>query len=155
MRRTFETANLWLTKLLRVRKGTLVSRYVQLYNAFFISALIHHVGALNLPYSSLVWSQFYFFMMQPIAITIEDLAIYLGKKVGLTKTCRLPRAPIFDSRSRPDLPAGKTKAAGYVWVGCVLSFTLRYAIKAFVDAGLCSMRHPFVAKFSIMERLFA
>ena len=84
----FETANSTLTSLLRVKKGTFVSRYLQLYNAFFVSAIIHHIGALNVPYSPLVWCQFAFFMMQPVAITIEDFAVYLGKKAGLKETCK-------------------------------------------------------------------
>jgi hypothetical protein len=75
-------------RLLSVRKGTLVSRYLQLYNAFFVSAVIHHIGALNCPYSALAWYQFYFFMIQPVAITVEDFAIYLGKKAGLKETCK-------------------------------------------------------------------
>jgi hypothetical protein len=75
-------------RLLRIRKGTLVSRYLQLYNAFFVSAVIHHIGALNCPYSTLAWYQFYFFMIQPVAITVEDFAIYLGKKAGLKETCK-------------------------------------------------------------------
>lgn len=83
----FETANLVPIRALGVKKGTLTSRYLQLYDAFFVSALVHHVGALNTPYSPLAKFQFSFFMMQPIAITIEDFAIYLGKRAGLSETC--------------------------------------------------------------------
>ncbi|OCT51557.1 hypothetical protein CLCR_08724 [Cladophialophora carrionii] len=89
LRRTFETANSSLTRLARIRKGTLASRYLQLYNAFVVSALIHHIGALNCPYSELPWCQFYFFMIQPVAITVEDFAIYMGKKAGLKESCKL------------------------------------------------------------------
>ncbi len=88
LRRIFETANSSLNKLLGIRKGTLFSRYLQLYNAFFVSALIHHIGSLNCPYSALVWYQFYFFMIQPVAITVEDFAIHVGKKAGLRDTCK-------------------------------------------------------------------
>ncbi|KAJ9607725.1 hypothetical protein H2200_007803 [Cladophialophora chaetospira] len=93
LRRVFETANSSLTRLMRIRKGTLTSRYFQLYNAFFVSALIHHIGSLNCPYSVMVWYQFYFFMIQPVAITVEDFAIYLGKKMGLQDNwkTRVPR----------------------------------------------------------------
>lgn len=97
LRRTFETANSKLTRLFRIKKGTLVSRYLQLYNAFFVSALIHHIGALNMPYSPLVEYQFYFFMIQPVAITIEDFAIHLGKKAGLKKTCTIDSLTTFAS----------------------------------------------------------
>ncbi|KIX08170.1 uncharacterized protein Z518_02826 [Rhinocladiella mackenziei CBS 650.93] len=135
LRRTLETYNSCLITLFGVKRGSLASRYLQLYNAFFISALIHHVGALNIPYSSSVWDQFIFFMMQPVAITIEDFAIYLGKRAGLKESW-------------------KTRAVGYAWVWCVLSYTLRFAIKSFMDVGLGSARHPFVEKFSIMDRVF-
>ena len=73
---------------LRIQRGTLTSRYLQLYNAFFVSAVIHHIGALNCPYSALARYQFYLFMIQPVAITMEDAAIYLGKRAGLKDTCK-------------------------------------------------------------------
>jgi hypothetical protein len=31
----------------------------------------------------MVWCQFAFFLMQPVAITIEDLAISFGRSIGL------------------------------------------------------------------------
>ncbi|EXJ86025.1 hypothetical protein A1O1_06394 [Capronia coronata CBS 617.96] len=135
LRRTFETANSGITGLLRIKKGTLASRYLQLYAAFFVSALIHHVGSLNMPYCSMVWYQFLFFMMQPVAITVEDVVIIVANKVGLRESWI-------------------TRIVGYAWVGCVLSFTLRYVIKAFVEAGLGDARHPFVARFCIMDRVY-
>ncbi|KAJ9494805.1 hypothetical protein H2202_009706 [Exophiala xenobiotica] len=82
-RRSFETANSFLIRMLRIKKGTVASRLLQLCNAFFLSAILHHVGSLNQPYSDMVWCQFAFFLMQPVAITIEDLAISLGRSIGL------------------------------------------------------------------------
>jgi len=134
-RRSFETANSCLIRILRVKKGTVASRLLQLYNAFFVSAILHHIGSLNQPYSPMVWCQFAFFMMQPVAITIEDFAISFGRSIGLKEN-------------------RKTRALGYAWVGVVLSFTLRYAAAAFTAAGVGGARHPVVAKFSIMERVF-
>jgi Membrane bound O-acyl transferase family len=84
----FETANSLLIFITGVKKGTLTSRYLQLYNAFLVSALIHHIGSLNIPYTPAVQYQFLFFMMQPVAITIEDFAIYLGRKAGLKESCK-------------------------------------------------------------------
>ncbi|OAL20157.1 hypothetical protein AYO22_09129 [Fonsecaea multimorphosa] len=115
--------------------GSFIKKGYTLYNAFFMSALIHHAGALNCPYSCLGWCQFYFFMIQPFAITFEDLVIYLGKKAGLKDTW-------------------KTRALGYAWVVCFLSYSLRYAAKGILAAGLGGVRHPVVDKFSIMDRLF-
>ncbi|OAG43733.1 hypothetical protein AYO21_01960 [Fonsecaea monophora] len=134
-RRIFESVNKCLLHLLRVKNGTLASRYLQLYNAFFVSALIHHAGALNCPYSSLGWCQVYFFMVQPVAIMFEDLVVYLGKRKDLKDTW-------------------KTRMVGYVWVICVLSYSLRYAAQGILAAGLGEVRHPVVDKYSIMDRLF-
>lgn len=66
----------------------MASRYLQLYNGFLISALIHHIGSLNIAYTPSIKYQFIFFMSQPIAITIEDFAIYLGKKAGVKESCK-------------------------------------------------------------------
>lgn len=52
-----------------------------------------------------------------------------------------------------DGSTGKTKALGYAWVGAFLSFSLRYAAKFFFDMNLTVLRHPIVAKFSIMDRV--
>lgn len=84
----FETTNSVVTRSLGIKKGTGISRYLQLYNAFFVSAMVHHIGALNCPYSTMARYQFYFFMIQPVAISLEDLAIFLGKKAGLRDTCK-------------------------------------------------------------------
>jgi hypothetical protein len=85
----FETANSVLISVTGIKRGTFISRYLQLYNAFLVSALVHHVGALNIPYSPSAKYQIYFFMLQPVAITIEDFAIYLGKKAGLKESCTI------------------------------------------------------------------
>jgi hypothetical protein len=141
-------------KAFRVKKGTLVSRYLQLYNGFLISALIHHIGSLNTPYNPSVKYQFIFFMSQPIAITIEDFAIYLGKKAGIKESCKRPLCPQVNRWNTADGLTGKTRAIGYAWVGAVLSFTLRYCTKFFFDMNLGAVRNPIVAKFSIMDRVF-
>jgi hypothetical protein len=88
LRRTFEIANDGILGLLDVRRGTLASKYLQLYNGFSVSALLHHIGALNCPTPMFAWYQFYFFMIQPIAITVEDFVIYLGRKLGWKDTCK-------------------------------------------------------------------
>ncbi|KIW18353.1 hypothetical protein PV08_02641 [Exophiala spinifera] len=134
-RRWFESANSLLLRMLKLTKGSLSSRYLQLYNAFFLSAVMHHVGSLNNPYSPMAWSQAAFFLMQPVAITCEDLAIHFGRKAGLQKT-------------------RKTKALGFAWVGLALSYTLRYAAAAFYAAGLGTARHPLVARIQLTRRIF-
>jgi type II secretory pathway component PulL len=64
--------------------------------AFITTTFIHHLGALNLPTSSSKnnLNQVAFFMLQPVAITVEDFVVYLGEKAGLKESCKLP--PTFD-----------------------------------------------------------
>lgn len=88
-----------LLALTKAKKGGFVSRYLQLYNGFLVSALIHHAGSLNMTFHAAIRYQFLFFMVQPVAITMEDFAIYLGKRQGLCDTCKhLPSQPFPDRR---------------------------------------------------------
>ena len=63
---------------------------MQLYMAFITTSLIHHLGAMNLPDNSSVvnLNQLAFFMLQPVAITVEDLVVYLGKKAGVKESSK-------------------------------------------------------------------
>ncbi|KAF4633757.1 hypothetical protein G7Y89_g4360 [Cudoniella acicularis] len=75
----------FLTSFVPIKHGTFISRYLQLFLAFFASAAIHHVGALNLPNSTVQNNryQLLFFLSQPVAILFEDLVIYLGEQAGI------------------------------------------------------------------------
>ncbi|KAH7370497.1 hypothetical protein BKA65DRAFT_545209 [Rhexocercosporidium sp. MPI-PUGE-AT-0058] len=88
-----------------IRKGTLTSRYSQIYLAFIASGLLHHLGALNLPSSSSRnnWKQLAYFFMQPVAITVEDIIIHFGHKAGIKKSW-------------------KTKRVGAIWTFCLVHF---------------------------------
>jgi len=69
LRRLFETSSSVVTSVLGIKKGTFLSRYTQLYIAFFVSACIHHIGTLNLPYDPATEGgklQFAFFMLQAV-----------------------------------------------------------------------------------------
>ncbi|RVX67935.1 hypothetical protein B0A52_08540 [Exophiala mesophila] len=132
LRRTFETSNSVLLALTKAKKGSFFSRYLQLYNGFLVSALIHHAGSLNMTYHEAIRYQFLFFMVQPVAITIEDFAIYCAKRKGLRDTWM-------------------TRAIGYIWTWTWLGFSLRYAAKFYFDLGLAAAPHPLVAKFSVMD----
>jgi len=80
-----------LTRIVGLKKGTLASRYSQLYLAFIASALLHHYPLLRSGAEN--HSTLAYFLMQPIAITVEDLAIYLGRKAGITPSCKNSHAP--------------------------------------------------------------
>ncbi|KAE9371052.1 hypothetical protein N431DRAFT_425742 [Stipitochalara longipes BDJ] len=112
-----------LTKYIPIPRGTLVSRYTQLYLAFITTTLIHHSGAMNLPSSSSAnnLNQAAFFMLQPVAITFEDFVIYLGKKAG-----------VKESRA--------TRALGSLWTFAWFTYTLRYAFAFFANSGIYSSK---------------
>jgi hypothetical protein len=73
LRRMFETYGTLLCTQLGVPTGSTRSAYLKLYFSFLFSAYIHHVGAMNIPYTPAVRYQFWFFLVQPVAITIEDI----------------------------------------------------------------------------------
>ncbi|KAH8678573.1 membrane bound O-acyl transferase family-domain-containing protein [Tricladium varicosporioides] len=95
------------TKAFPIQKGSFSSRYTQLFFAFAASAFIHHVGAWNITGSSARNNmiQAFYFLSQPCAIMAEDLAIYLGKKVGIKESW-------------------KTNVLGKVWTFAWFSFAL-------------------------------
>ncbi|KAL2066309.1 hypothetical protein VTL71DRAFT_2380 [Oculimacula yallundae] len=92
-----------------IKRGTLASKYLQLYLAFITSGLIHHLGAMNLASSSSDKNllQLAYFFMQPIAITFEDVVINFGKKAGIQKSWY-------------------TSAIGRLWTFAWFTFSLRY-----------------------------
>jgi hypothetical protein len=130
----FETANTLLTTITGVKRATLVSRYMQLYDAFLPPAILQHIGTLKIPYTSSAKYYMYFFMTQPVAITVEDFTLYSGKKGGLRKN-------------------KKTNVIGHAWVGASTGFGPRHAIKFCFDIGLDGSRHPGVATSSVMDRV--
>lgn len=73
---------------LGVSQGSLESAYLKLYFSFLLSAIIHHVGAMNNPYTPGVRYQFWFFLLQAVAITTEDLVCFLGRRWGVLSSGR-------------------------------------------------------------------
>ena len=85
LRRAFETYGTLLCEKVGVSHGTVGSAYLKLYFSFLFSAYIHNIGAMNNPYTSAVRYQFWFFLLQPVAITIEDIVCGLrggGRVLG-------------------------------------------------------------------------
>lgn len=89
-------------KLLKFPRGTNGSSYIQLYLAFFMTAIFHFAG--DFMYEKrLVSRSFKFFLLQAVAITFEDFVIYLAKRF-------LPQSGI---ESKPG-------NAGWSWGGAVV-----------------------------------
>jgi len=63
---------------LEIPRGTLRSRYVQLGVAFAMTTVSHWVGALMM--SGKLGEEAGFFMLQPVAIAVEDGVIAVGRR---------------------------------------------------------------------------
>jgi len=115
LRRTLGISFQVLTKFVRIEKGSLVSRYGQLYLAFAASAFLHHFPALihGTGGDDSARDQLVYFLIQPLAITFEDFVIYLGKRAGVKRSW-------------------KTRALGkiwtFAWFSCCLRLVFQYNI---------------------------
>ena len=97
-------------KFLKFPRGSNRSSYTQLYIAFFLSGLIHFSGDVLLE-KRVVLRSFRFFLLQAVAITFEDLVIYIAK-------CALRRVGIELKPGRVDESWAEVvvRIFGYCWV---------------------------------------
>ena len=98
------------------RKGTIASKYTQLYVGFLVSALIHEVGALCAVHHDT--GELRFFLLQAVAITFEDIAIACAKRLGYHRVGPIGRA------------------VGYLWTFCWKSYSLRLWFDPYLRAGM-------------------
>lgn len=65
--------------------------------AFIATTFLHHVGAINVTTSSHEndMNQVIYFMLQPVAITVEDFVIYLGRKAGLKESSKMTSSSLI------------------------------------------------------------
>ncbi|KAF2810461.1 uncharacterized protein BDZ99DRAFT_312505 [Mytilinidion resinicola] len=83
MRRACATMGLFAARdVLRLKKGTFASKYVQLFVGFGVSATIHAMGSVGCYGALQTNGEFTFFMAQALAIMIEDHVVALGRKLG-------------------------------------------------------------------------
>ncbi|KAJ7513074.1 membrane bound O-acyl transferase family-domain-containing protein [Mycena galericulata] len=69
-------------KVLRLSPGGNASAYVQLYTAFLLSAAVHY-GAETMALRHPRGGAFAFFMLQAVAITVEDFLFFLLRQAGV------------------------------------------------------------------------
>ena len=105
-------------KFLKFPPGTNQSSYTQLYIAFFLSATIHFAGDF-LSHKRMVYHSFRFFLLQPVAITFEDLVMYIAKR-------SLPQKGIKINPGRADesWAGAVVRVVGYCWVTLWFCLTL-------------------------------
>ncbi|KAG9254982.1 membrane bound O-acyl transferase family-domain-containing protein [Emericellopsis atlantica] len=91
-------ADAFVDHILRIRRGTLLSRYLRLTLAFALSGVIHWGAEVSSGVAKPDRSQFLFFTSQAFAVMVEDSVQNLYKRSG---------------RPLPALPEG---LVGYAWV---------------------------------------
>ncbi|KDR70937.1 hypothetical protein GALMADRAFT_271385 [Galerina marginata CBS 339.88] len=103
--------------------GSLGSAYVQLFTAFFVSGLVHGAGDFAATRNiHSVRRNILFFVLQAVAITLEDTIISLGKRCGLR---RIP------------------KVVGYFWVLIWMTWSSPIWLETLVEGGLIDFRLPY------------
>jgi len=105
-------------KFLKFPRGTNLSSYTQLYVAFFLSGLLHSSGDFVFE-KRVVSRSFKFFFLQAIAITFEDLVIYITKSFLRRSGTGRKQGKADESRT-----GVVVRVIGYCWVTLWLCFTL-------------------------------
>ena len=105
-------------KFFKFPRGTNRSSYTQLYIAFFLSGIIHSVGDFMLE-KRVVYRSFKFFFLQAVAITFEDFAIFIAKRL-------LHRGEIELKPGKADESWAEVavRVIGYCWVTLWFCLTL-------------------------------
>ncbi|KAF2489059.1 hypothetical protein BU16DRAFT_544479 [Lophium mytilinum] len=120
LRRMLQQPAIRFIRLLRLRKGSLASRYSQLYVSFAISCLFHEFQIFNVTRKDS--GELAFFMSQPLAITAEDLVQWAWKK--------------WRGQSPHNGHVRLHKSIGYIWVFLWFSYCLPMYIKSLRDADI-------------------
>ena len=122
--------------VLNFDRGTVVFGIVQMITAFFLSALIHTGGDYAIHGSfEKSWPTFQFFLLQPSAILIEEIAI---------------RA-FLSTRLHDQVPELVWRGAGYLWVGLWFAWCTPPWLDTISAAG-GNVRTKLIP-FKILERL--
>jgi len=128
LRRNVLTAGVLFNKLFGIRKGSIASRYTQLFVGFGFSALIHMFGAIAGRYEDHGFWQSIFFLVQPVGIVVEESVVGIARSVGLEKNGEwfcLHRIPQHIAKSTYP---GFTKSIGFLWVTVWMLYTLRWMV---------------------------
>ncbi|KAI0847196.1 hypothetical protein F5Y00DRAFT_271315 [Daldinia vernicosa] len=120
LRRTVQQPGIRLARLLGFKKGSIPSRYIQLYLAFYISFCIHWWQQYVITRGDK--GEFAFFMMQPLVITLEDSVQWVWRNA-------------INPKRKQDLLWFEI-AVGYAWTFTAFAFTLTPFVKGMVATGI-------------------
>ena len=128
-------------KFLKFRRGTNLSSYAQLYVAFFLSAVFHFAGEFTYE-RRIVYRSFKFFLLQAVAITLEDFFIYLSKRLLLLCGMRL------NPGSTDETWVGAVvRVVGYCWVIIWFCLTLPVYVDEAIAAGFYQSDRGHISQF--------
>ena len=105
-------------KFLKCPRGSNRSSYTQLYFAFFLSGAIHFAGDF-MSQKRTVYHSFKFFFLQAVGITLEDLAICVGKQLLHQRGIKPDLGRVSESWA-----GTAARILGYCWVILWLCLTL-------------------------------
>ncbi|KAF2155258.1 hypothetical protein K461DRAFT_276452 [Myriangium duriaei CBS 260.36] len=147
LRIIFTSASSTLLSAMRISPRTFASRYIQLFTAFVLSALMHELAAVLSCRADC--GELYFFISQAFAIFVEDHVIDFGKtllgyKTSDTNTGKTAgaannnSAQNSDNRSSRQMEAPKWywRAIGFVWGFVWFSYSIRLYVDREVRQGL-------------------
>jgi len=126
---------------LKLPPGSNQSSYTQLYVAFFLSGILHFSGDFVLE-KRMVYRSFKFFLLQAVAITFEDLVIYIAKRL-------LRRGEVELKPGRVDESWAETavRVMGYCWVTLWFCLTLPVWVDELNSIGVGSFDRGVVTQF--------
>ena len=106
--------------ILNFPRGTILSAYTQLYVSFLLSGIIHFGGD-YLAERRVVLRSIKYFLLQAVAITCEDIVIYVAKRSLLVVGIKLTPEKLDGTRV-----GAVVKVIGYCWV--ILWFSWAFPI---------------------------
>ena len=116
------TSNFFTYDVLRLRRGTLAARYINLFLVFGISGAFHTSNDITLGIAPAESVEHEFFLMQAVGITFEDFAQWLYRVV---QSRRQPN--LRDEKSGRDGVGERVETwqilMGYLWVIAWFVFT--------------------------------
>ena len=134
-------------KMFKFPRGTNLSSYTQLYVAFFLSAVFHFAGEFTYE-RRIVYRSFKFFILQAVAITLEDFVVYLSKRFLLQRGIKFSPGGADECWTE-----AVVRVVGYCWVILWFCLTLPVYVDEASAAGFYKTDRGSIAQFLFDARL--
>jgi len=130
-------------EFLKFPRGTNRSSYTQLYVVFFLSGLVHFGGDFIVE-RRMVYGSFKFSLLQAVAITFEDLVIYITKR-----SLRWGGIELKPGRDDESWAGVVARIVGYCWVTLWFCWTLPIRLDELSALGLGITDRKPIAQFLV------